>query len=97
MEEKVPWGKGKILWPSGDKFKGYFYDGIPTGKGEKTFADKSVLKGIFRNGVAIGYGKLTIPGENGLVYEGTFVNDKPDGEGEEEANSGASFYKGQPL
>ena len=95
VEEKVPQGKGKILWPSGDKYKGYFYDGIPTGKGEKTFADRSVLKCIFRNGVATGYGKLTIPGENGLVYEGTFVNDKPDGEGEEESNSGSSFYKGQ--
>ena len=68
---------------------------MPHGQGEKTFyADKSVLQCTFINGSAIGHGKLTKPGDMGFFYEGSFVNDKPDGEGEETANSGLTYYKG---
>ena len=29
--EKVPQGKGKILYTNGDKYKGKFQDGVPNG------------------------------------------------------------------
>lgn len=95
VEEHVPQGKGKILWPNGDKYKGQFHDGVPNGEGEKTFAeDMSVLQCTFINGYAQGHGKLTKPGDTGFVYEGTFFNDKQDGEGEEVWNNGGTYYKG---
>ena len=40
-------------------------------------------------------GKLTKPGNNGFVYEGTFYNDKQDGEGQEKWNDGGNEYEGQ--
>jgi len=73
----VPQGKGKILWPNGDKYKGQFQEGIPFGEGMKTFSeDLSVLQGTFINGYAQGEGKLTKPGDTGFTYEGSFFGDK---------------------
>ena len=96
VDEFVPQGKGKILWPNGDKYKGQFRDGVPNGQGEKTFSgDKSVLQCTFVNGYAQGNGKLIKPGDLGYTYEGTFFADKQDGEGEEKSNSGLTYYKGQ--
>lgn len=96
VDEYVPQGKGKILWPNGNKYKGQFYDGLPNGEGEKTFAeDLSILQCTFINGYAQGHGQLTKPGEQGYTYNGTFYHDEKDGEGEETWNNGATYYKGQ--
>lgn len=54
-EELVPEGRGKIKWPNGDKYSGYFKAGQPHGKGTKHIAEKNtVIEGLFRNGLAHG-------------------------------------------
>ena len=54
-EDLIPEGRGKIKWPNGDKYSGYFKGGLPHGKGTKIIADKNtVIEGLFRNGLAHG-------------------------------------------
>ena len=54
-DEVVPEGRGKIKWPNGDKYSGYFKNGLPHGKGTKIIVDKNtVIEGQFKNGMANG-------------------------------------------
>ena len=53
QEELIPEGRGKIKWPNGDKYSGYFKSGVPHGQGTKIYQEKNtVIEGQFRNGVA---------------------------------------------
>ena len=78
-EDLVPEGRGKIKWPNGDKYSGYFKGGLPHGKGTKIIADKNtVIEGLFRNGLAHGQGKMTRANAEGIIefhYEGNFLMD----------------------
>ena len=97
-DERIPEGRGKIKWPNGDKYMGYFKNGQPHGQGTKILAERNtVIEGQFRNGMAYGEGKMTRANAEGIVelhYEGEFQMDLQHGFGQQTDSKG-SQYKGQ--
>jgi ribosomal protein L40E len=80
-EEGVPTGYGTYLYPSGDKFEGYLYEGFRNGEGVYIHADGTRYEGNFLNGKRHGIGKFTFA--NGSTYDGEWNADARHGKGVE--------------
>ena len=59
-------------YPNGDRYEGYFSNGVYHGSGTYTWANGDVYTGEFRNGQIEGNGRLTLFGK-GEYWEGTFT------------------------
>ena len=75
-------GKGFLTSKDGVKYEGEFVNGLKEGLGKLTTKDEN-YEGMFKNGKKNGFGifHLNIKGRN-HIYEGNFLDDKYDGEGE---------------
>jgi len=72
-------GKGRFLFPNGDKYIGEFKSSQPDGRGAYTYANGDVYKGQFKKGRRHGYGTMTW--KVGEMYIGEYVKDLREGEG----------------
>lgn len=70
-------GKGTAKLPNGS-YTGEFKKGKYHGQGTFTYKSGAIYTGQFENGVFSGIGKLV---KDGNTFEGSFKNDKPNGEG----------------
>jgi len=69
-------GKGTMVFADGEKYFGEYKDGEPSGEGKIYYTSGATFVGIFKDGVRV-KGKLT--SEDGIILEGSFVNDKAEG------------------
>lgn len=67
-------GKGKIIWPKGDKYEGDWFEGKRHGKGVMLYSDGSSYNGEWQNNMRQGRGKFI--SHDGWIHEGYWVNDK---------------------
>lgn len=74
-----PHGLGTYWWSFGDKYTGYFKDGVYEGQGMYFFTNGMKHYGIFRKGVANGLGVRYYL--NGGIYFGEWKDGKNDGAG----------------
>jgi len=77
--DSLPVGKGKAVYPNGDKYEGSFLDGYREGKGKMTFADKSVYEGDYEKDNAEGRGELRYT--SGERYVGQWKDNFQNGSG----------------
>lgn len=105
-------GTGMETYKDGGTYVGNFKDGQPEGFGRLTSLDGSVFEGLFIKGQKDGRGKWTIPivierrikgrmikldsGGNLAEWEGTVVNNRVEGHGNEHWSSGVE-YRGEFL
>lgn len=54
----APHGKGKMYFPDGSYYHGYFYNGVPNGEGRLINSFGISYQGQIRNGKATGHGEL---------------------------------------
>ena len=75
-------GKGFLTSKNGVKYEGEFVNGLKEGLGKLTTKDEN-YEGMFKNNKKNGFGILHSNKEDRkLIYEGNFLNDEFDGEGE---------------
>lgn len=72
-------GKGRFVYPNGDKYIGEFKNSVPHGRGAYYAQNGSVYKGPFVNGKRQGYG--TYIWSTGEQYIGEYANNVRHGEG----------------
>lgn len=90
IKDGLPDGKGRMEYHDGGYYDGEWKSGVCNGKGEYGEADinGSVWKtdsGVFENGMLNGYGiRKTVAGEFYTVYKGYFVDNYPQGQGNQE-------------
>ena len=56
IRAQVPHGFGKLKWPSGDVYVGYFVNGKRHGRGKRTNADGSFFEGDYEEDQPSGQG-----------------------------------------
>jgi hypothetical protein len=76
-------GKGTLIYANKAKYTGDWIDGYRHGKGDLFYADGSVYSGDWHQGAQTGYGKITYSKNNTNLstYEGSFLNDRFQGNG----------------
>lgn len=72
-------GQGAYLAANGDKYQGYFKDGLAHGKGKIKCANGTIYEGDWVKGLREGTGTYTWA--DGSFYTGEFVADKKQGKG----------------
>lgn len=72
-------GKGKAMYPNGDKFEGAYVEGKRTGAGTYTYASGDVFEGAYEANDKTGMGRVTYA--DGAFYHGYFKAGKRHGEG----------------
>lgn len=72
-------GKGRYVYPNGDKYIGEFKAAKLDGRGVYTFKNGNIYKGQFKDNTRHGYG--TYKWINGDTYIGEYVNNEREGEG----------------
>lgn len=72
-------GKGRYIYPNGDKYIGEFKDGQPDGRGVYHYKNGDVYNGLWLKSKRHGYG--TFKWANGDTYIGEYVDHKKNGEG----------------
>lgn len=72
-------GKGRYIFPNGDKYIGEFKDSELNGRGVYTFSNGNVYRGQFKDSKRHGYGTFTW--ESGDTYIGEYVDNEREGEG----------------
>ena len=80
-------GYGEAWWPDGRYYQGYWKADKPDGQGRLFEIDSTIYEGEWRGGLKSGQGKLTQFGSTSF-YEGTFSNDKKNGQGFEKSDFG---------
>ena len=61
IENGVPSGIGKIIYPNGEEYKGGWENGAKHGKGVANFPNGEIYNGKWKNGKMNGYGTYTFP------------------------------------
>lgn len=84
----APGLEGVLILPNGVEYIGQIRNGIPDGEGCLKKSDSS-LEGYFRKGELIGECRLSY--DNGHVYEGMLLDNKPHGAGRLLYNNGIEF------
>jgi hypothetical protein len=72
-------GKGRFIFPNGDKYIGEFKSGKLDGRGVYTSKNGNEYRGQFKENMRHGYG--TYKWKNGDTYIGEYVNNERQGEG----------------
>mmetsp|Transcript_10544 Transcript_10544/g.15509 ORF Transcript_10544/g.15509 Transcript_10544/m.15509 type:complete len:315 (+) Transcript_10544:113-1057(+) len=72
-------GKGHLVWKNGDKYVGYFCNGVREGGGTLLFSDGSEYVGNWKNNKMHGQGTRRFP--NGNIYNGAYREGKRSGDG----------------
>jgi hypothetical protein len=72
-------GKGRFIFPNGDKYIGEFKNSKLDGRGVYTFKNGNIYKGQFKESMRHGYG--TYKWVNGDTYIGEYANNDRQGEG----------------
>lgn len=78
-------GKGRVVYPNGDKFEGMFQNGVRQGPGTYTYFEfapgneQISFEGTFKENLKTGLGMMTFRG--GAFYHGMFLEGKRHGEG----------------
>lgn len=84
-------GKGRYIYPNGDKYIGEFKDSKLDGRGVYTFKNGNVYRGQFKNNMRHGYG--TYRWVNGDTYIGEYEDNKRQGQGAYKWKNG-DLYEG---
>jgi hypothetical protein len=84
-------GKGRYIYPNGDKYIGEFKDSKLDGRGVYTFKNGNVYRGQFKNNMRHGYG--TYHWISGDTYIGEYENNKRQGQGAYKWKNG-DLYEG---
>ena len=82
-------GKGKMKWPDGGEYDGYWADSKMCGNGRFIHANGDVYTGEFEDNKANGKG--VYEQASGEWYEGFWSNDKPHGQGKQVLANGSIF------
>lgn len=86
-------GKGRMHYPDGSKFWGYWNDkGLPHGRGKHTYVDGRVYDGEFDCGALQGHGRMTWP--DGRWYLGEWTDGQRTGLGIEVLPNGKLHHEG---
>lgn len=72
-------GRGTFFFRNGDRYDGYWVNGMPQGEGRMIYNSGNIYEGQWHEGKRNGYGVLTK--RNGDHFEGHWVNDKREGQG----------------
>ena len=72
-------GEAEVEYENGDKFKGWFLDGLKEGPGAYTSSKGFVFKGSYKDNLRHGMSTLTYP--DGAYYHGMYFEGKRDGHG----------------
>lgn len=72
-------GRGTFFYKNGDRYDGYWVNGMPQGEGRMIYANENIYEGQWHEAKRNGYGVLTK--RNGDHYEGHWVNDLREGQG----------------
>ncbi len=78
-QQNILEGFGTVVYPSGEKYEGYFKDGCRNGKGRQIWVDGSWYNGEYFNGEREGFG--TYHWANGEIYEGNWKENEKHGNG----------------
>lgn len=75
-------GYGVYTWDTGEKYEGYWSDGMRNGQGTNYFSSGAVYTGEWKDDMKHGVGSYTYkPGSSYERYEGNWINDKLTGRG----------------
>lgn len=58
IELDIKHGRGKLVYPSGTVYEGYWRNNLENGRGRITFINGDIYQGYFKNGKANGYGEI---------------------------------------
>ena len=83
-------GKGRFLFPNGDKYIGEFRANQPDGRGAYSYKSGDSYKGQFKKGKRHGYGTMTW--KAGEMYIGEYIKDQREGEGTYYAKDGRILH-----
>jgi len=72
-------GRGTLFYKSGDRYDGFWVNGMPQGEGRMIYENENIYEGQWHEGKRNGYGVLTK--RNGDHFEGQWVNDMREGQG----------------
>lgn len=72
-------GRGTFFYKNGDRYDGYWVNGLPQGEGRMIYANENIYEGQWHEGKRNGYGVLTK--RDGDHFEGHWVNDLREGQG----------------
>ena len=72
-------GRGTFFYKNGDRYDGYWVNGLPQGEGRMIYANENIYEGQWHEGKRNGYGVLTK--RNGDHFEGHWVCDLREGQG----------------
>ena len=76
---QVRCGKGKLVWPDGSVYEGWWKDSVACGRGRLLHSQGDIYIGDWNNDMAHGQGKYLRA--DGSTYEGQWVNGLQDGLG----------------
>ena len=77
------------IWPSGNKYEGYWNNNNKHAFGKFTYSDGASYEGEYHHDKRQGHGVLTWP--DGYKYDGPFKDDKMHGIGYEHNTNGRIF------
>jgi hypothetical protein len=86
-------GYGNYFYPNGDRYEGYFFEGLKNGDGKYSWKSGDIYEGNFVNDMFHGFGKYYF--SDGQIYEGHWHDDKRHGEAVETYPDGSKkklFY-----
>lgn len=86
-------GYGRLTWPDGSYFEGYWIDGMAEGRGIFKTSEGEVLEGEWKKDVATGLGVFKHK-EGQSLYKGGLRDDAQNGRGIELWSDG-SYYNGE--
>ena len=72
-------GRGTFFYKNGDRYDGYWVNGLPQGEGRMIYSNENIYEGQWHEGKRNGYGVLTK--RNGDHFEGHWVCDQREGQG----------------
>ncbi len=73
-------GQGRMNFCKGDCYEGGFFQNLPQGKGIYIYRNGDKYEGEFNRGIKEGKGVFENSNE-GLIYDGEWINDLPNGNG----------------